>query len=73
MKSINQIFKNNKSLMYEPEVVELIEYCQELEGEIIENKQSEKFSFEDKLTYWRAMGKKTFCDLISLNLSAKQF
>ena len=51
MKSINQIFKNNKSLMDEPEVRELIEYSQELEGQVMENKQSEKFSFEDKLTY----------------------
>ena len=37
--------------MDEPEVRELIEYCQELEGDIMENKQSKKFSFEDKLTY----------------------
>ena len=38
MKNINQIFKNNTHLMDEPEVIELIEYCQELEGEVIEKK-----------------------------------
>ena len=35
MKNINQIFKNNTHLMDEPEIIELIEYCQELEGEEI--------------------------------------
>lgn len=50
MKSINQIFKNNPELMDILEVKELIEYCSELEGEIIENKQNKQFSFEDKLT-----------------------
>lgn len=38
MKNINQIFKNNTHLMDEPEVIELIEYCQKLEGEVIEKK-----------------------------------
>jgi hypothetical protein len=45
MKNINQIFKNNRRLMDEPEVVELMEYCRELEGEIMEveiNKQYDK-------------------------------
>lgn len=36
MKNINQIFKNNKHLMDEPEVMELIEYCRELEGNVME-------------------------------------
>ena len=36
MKNINQIFKNNTSLMYHPEVDELIEYCRELEGKVVE-------------------------------------
>jgi hypothetical protein len=39
MKSINQIFKSNKLLMDEPEVMELIEYCRELEDEVVENNQ----------------------------------
>jgi hypothetical protein len=45
MKNINQIFKNNKHLMDEPEVMELIEYCQELEGDVMDveiNKQYDK-------------------------------
>lgn len=50
MKSINKIFETNKSLMDEPEVEELIEYCRELESDIIESKQLKQFSFEDKLT-----------------------
>jgi len=50
MKSINQIFKNNPQLMDISEVSELIEYCNDLEGQIIENKQNKQFSFEDKLT-----------------------
>jgi ABC-type microcin C transport system permease subunit YejB len=50
MKSINQIFKNNKHLMDEPEVMELVEYCRDMESEIIEYKQTKKYSFEDKLT-----------------------
>ncbi len=39
MKSINQIFKTNSSLMEEPEVVELIDYCKDLEDEVVEYKQ----------------------------------
>lgn len=35
--------------MEDPEVKELIDYCRELEGQVIENTQSKKFSFEDKL------------------------
>lgn len=45
MKNINQIFKDNKHLMDELEVVELIEYCWELEGKVMEveiNKQYDK-------------------------------
>jgi len=47
MKSINQIFKNNKSLMKEEAVDELIKYCHSLEDEIIEISQTN--SNEDKL------------------------
>lgn len=39
MKSINQIFKDNISLMDEPEVNELVEYCRELEDELVECSQ----------------------------------
>ena len=39
MKSINQIFKTNTTLMDEPEVVELVDYCRELEDIVVENKQ----------------------------------
>ena len=39
MKSINQIFKTNTILMEEPEVMELVEYCRELEDLVIENNQ----------------------------------
>ena len=38
MKSTREIFKNNPSLLQEPEVIELLEYCGELETEIIEFK-----------------------------------
>lgn len=50
MKSINQIFSTNPSLKDEPEVAELIAYCQELEGQVVENRQSNQFSFEDALS-----------------------
>ena len=38
MKNINQIFKDKTFLMDYPEVEELIEYCRELEGEVLEKK-----------------------------------
>lgn len=46
MKSIKSIFKYNKSLLEEPEVQELIDYCEELQAELIEIKQDEQFSKE---------------------------
>ena len=36
MKSTREIFKSNPSLLNEPEVVQLLEYCQELQDEIVE-------------------------------------
>jgi len=39
MKSINQIFKGNEHLMDLEPVESLIEYCMELEDEVVENKQ----------------------------------
>lgn len=38
MKSIREIFKNNPSLLDEPEVTKLLEYCEELQDEIVEFK-----------------------------------
>ena len=40
MKNINQIFKNNKHLMDHPEVQELIYYCVDLEGQVVEKIQN---------------------------------
>ena len=39
MRSINQIFKGNEHLMDLEPVESLIEYCRELEDEVVENKQ----------------------------------
>ncbi len=50
MKSINQIFKNNKHLLEFKEVQELIVYCESLEDDLIENKQNNSFSKEDELS-----------------------
>jgi hypothetical protein len=49
MKNINQIFKNNIYLMDQPEVIELIEYCQELEGEVLEKKIDNTYNKENML------------------------
>jgi hypothetical protein len=38
MKSIREIFKNNPSLLDEPEVAQLLEYCEQLQDEIVEFK-----------------------------------
>ena len=38
MKSIREIFKNNPSLLDKPEVVHLLDYCEELHKEIVEFK-----------------------------------
>jgi len=48
MKSVNQIFENDKELLLKPPVMELIEYCHEMEEQIIENNQ--QYSFENELT-----------------------
>ncbi len=42
MKSIKQIFKDNPELMDISEVNELIEYCSDLEGIVIENRQNKQ-------------------------------
>lgn len=38
MKSIREIFKNNPSLLDEPEIIHLVNYCEELQDEIVEFK-----------------------------------
>ncbi|KDN55286.1 hypothetical protein [Flavobacterium seoulense] len=38
MKSIREIFRNNPSLLDEPEVQQLIDYCEELQDEVVEFK-----------------------------------
>lgn len=47
MKSVNQIFKNNKHLMDHPEVQELIDYCVDLEGQVVEKKIEDTYSKEE--------------------------
>jgi hypothetical protein len=49
MKNINQIFKNNKHLMDTPEVSELIDYCRELEENVIEVELNKPYDKEDIL------------------------
>lgn len=38
MKSIREIFKNKTSFLDEPEVAQLLEYCEQLQDEIVEFK-----------------------------------
>ena len=38
MKSVQEIFKNKEYLLEEPEVEKLVEYCEELQDELIEFK-----------------------------------
>ena len=49
MKSISQIFRHNRDLMDEPEVQELIEYCRELEGQVMDRKIDDNYDKEDIL------------------------
>tara|TARA_R110000868_G_scaffold154724_1_gene380821 strand:- start:104 stop:415 length:312 start_codon:yes stop_codon:yes gene_type:complete len=51
MKSINQILSTNSDLKDIDEIRNLIEYCQELEDEVIELKQVDVSVMENKLTY----------------------
>lgn len=50
MKSIKQIFKSNPELMYEPEVEDLIEYCRELEGQVMEYSLASNYNKEINVT-----------------------
>ena len=49
MKNINQIFKNNKHLMDEPEVMELVEYARELEEVVLQRKIEDSYDKEHML------------------------
>ena len=49
MKNINQIFKNNKHLMDEPEVIELVEYTRELEEIVLQRKIEDSYDKEHML------------------------
>ena len=49
MKSISQIFKGNEHLMDLQPVEELIEYTQELEGEVMERKVEDNYDKEHML------------------------
>jgi hypothetical protein len=49
MKNINQIFKNNKHLMDEPEVIELVEYTRELEEIVLQKKIEDSYDKEHML------------------------
>jgi len=46
MKSISQIFEGNESLMDLRPIEELIDYCRELEGEILERKIEDEYNKE---------------------------
>ncbi len=38
MKSVREIFRNKEYLLEEPEVMKLVDYCEELQDEIVEFK-----------------------------------
>ena len=47
MKNIRQIFRGNEHLMDLGPVEELIDYCVELEGQVVENKIEDTYSKEE--------------------------
>lgn len=49
MKNIKQLFRKNPELLDKPEVQELIEYTQELEGQILERKVEDNYDKEHML------------------------
>jgi hypothetical protein len=49
MKNINQLFRRNPGLLDEPEVKQLIEYTQDLEGQVMENKVDDDYNKEHML------------------------
>lgn len=42
MKSTREIFKTNPSLLDEPEVAQLLDYCEQLQDEVVEFKYKKK-------------------------------
>jgi len=49
MKNIKQLFRGNLELIEKPEVQELIEYTQELEGQLLERKIEDSYDKEHML------------------------
>ena len=49
MKYIKQLFRGNLDLLEKPEVQELIEYTQELEGQVMERKVEDSYDKEHML------------------------
>ena len=49
MKNIKQLFRGNPDLLEKPEVQELIEYTQELEGQLLERKIEDSYDKEHML------------------------
>jgi hypothetical protein len=49
MKNIKQLFRKNPELLDKPEVQELIEYTQELEGQVMERKVDDTYDKEHML------------------------
>jgi hypothetical protein len=49
MKNIKQLFRGNLDLLEKPEVQELIEYTQELEGQVMERKVEDSYDKEHML------------------------
>jgi hypothetical protein len=49
MKNIKQLFRGNLDLLEKPEVQELIEYTQELEGQLLERKIEDSYDKEHML------------------------
>jgi len=49
LKNIKQLFRRNPGLLDKPEVQELIEYTQELEGQVLERKVEDTYDKEHML------------------------
>lgn len=49
MKNIKQLFRRNPGLLNKPEVQELIEYTQDLEGQVLERKVEDSYDKEHML------------------------
>lgn len=71
MKSIKQIFENNKDLLQNKSVIELINYCKDLEDNLIEKEQV--VSFESKLIFLINEIKDSVDLILEDNLEYKRF